>query len=87
MQKDKARELFAELEKCREDDVADVRLPTYDVRLDAITTREMRRDYRVRVTPGSESGGISAEDWQYAIGLAVDAGVGCNVQNSGLEFM
>jgi len=100
MKKDAAREMFADLERAREADVGDVaaledgeematlaRIPTYDVRLDAITTRELKRDYRIRVTPGAETGGISAEDWQYAIGLAVDAGVGCTVQNNGLEFM
>ncbi len=61
---------------------------TYDVRLDAYTDERVISDddraYRIRVTPGSTSGGLDRDEWLYVLEIAGEFDLHVTVENNGL---
>lgn len=60
--------------------------PTYDVRLDASTSRNDEREFRVRVTPGGSTGGIEPALWGEVLQLAAKYSLQVDIQNAGMEL-
>lgn len=81
--------IFGRLEKLRyaadEPALMDGTEPIFDVRLDAVTDRDEKRTYRIRVTLGSIKE-VTGETWQLVIDEAVAHECSIDVQNSGLEL-
>lgn len=87
MNRTQAMTLFNALEERRGlDSDADFQPPTYDVRLDAISTvDDNERRFRIRVTAGRGTGGIYADHWRFVLDQA-DGDVDVDIQNSGIEL-